>query len=67
MIHDLDLKLTTNQVRSFAAYEEDLYTKIVPLIHDTFEELDEDSAALLQRFFRAHGDAIRLSIAKLTR
>ena len=67
MIHDLDLKLTTNQVRSFAAYEEDLYTKIVPLIHDTFEELDEDSAELLQRFFRAHGDAIRLSIAKLTR
>lgn len=67
MIHDLDLKVTTGQVRSFAAYEEDLYTKIVPLIHDTFEELDEESADLLQRFFRAHGDAIRLSIAKITR
>jgi hypothetical protein len=67
MIHDLDLKVATGQVRSFAAYEEDLYTKIVPLIHDTFEELDEESADLLQRFFRAHGDAIRLSIAKVTR
>ncbi len=67
MIHDLDNNLSSGQIRSFLAYEEDLYTKVVPLIHDTFEELDEDSANLLQRFFRAHGTAVRHSIAKTTR
>jgi len=65
MIHDLDNSLDT--VRSFAAYEEDLYNKVVPLIHDTFEELDEDSAMVLQSFFVAHGAAVRHVIAKTTR
>jgi hypothetical protein len=67
MIHDLDANLTTGQLRSFAAYEEELYSKVVPLIHDTFEELDGDSAAILHRFFHAHGVAVRQSIAKTTR
>ena len=65
MIHDLDAGLDT--VRSFAAYEEDLFNKVVPLIHDTFEELDEDSAMVLQSFFVAHGAAVRHAIAKTTR
>ena len=65
MIHDLDNGLDT--VRSFAAYEEDLFNKVVPLIHDTFEELDEDSAMVLQSFFVAHGAAVRHAIAKTTR
>ena len=65
MIHDLDNSLDT--IRSFAAYEEDLYNKVVPLIHDTFEELDEDSAMVLQSFFVAHGAAVRHAIAKTTR
>jgi len=72
MIHDLDANLTSvaggsTQYRSFQAYENDLYTKVVPLIHDTFEELDEGSSDLLQRFFRAHGTAVRHSIARTTR
>ena len=67
MIHDLDANLSSGQLRSFAAYEEDLYSKAIPLIHDTFEELDADSADLLQRFFQAHGNAVRHSIAKTTR
>ena len=67
MIHDLDANLSTGRLRSFAAYEEDLYTKVVPLIHDTFEELDSDSVDLLQRFFLAHGTAVRHTIAKTTR
>ncbi len=67
MIHDLDANLSSGNLRSFAAYEEDLYTKVVPLIHDTFEELDSDSAAVLHRFFQAHGTAVRHSIAKTTR
>jgi len=46
MLNDLDRSL--EHVRSFEAYEDELYSKIVPLIYDTFEELDEDSAAVLQ-------------------
>ena len=67
MIHDLDSNLSSGEIRSFAAYEEELYTKVVPLIHDTFEELDPDSAELLQNFFQAHGNAVRHSIARTTR
>ena len=65
MIHDLDANL--DDIRSFSAYEDDLYAKVVPLIHDTFEELDEDSAQVLQSFFVAHGGAVRHAIAKTTR
>ena len=46
MLNDLDSSL--EHMRSFQAYEDELYSKIVPLIYDTFEELDEDSAAVLQ-------------------
>ena len=65
MIHDLDANL--DDIRSFSAYEDELYAKVVPLIHDTFEELDEDSAQVLQAFFVAHGAAVRHAIAKTTR
>jgi len=37
------------------------------LIHNTFEELDEASAEILQNFFVAHGAAVRHAIAKTTR
>ncbi len=67
MIHDLDANLSSGKIRSFAAYEEELYSKAIPLIHDTFEELDSESAELLQRFFHVHGNAVRHSIAKTTR
>jgi hypothetical protein len=67
MIHDLDVNLSSGKIRSFAAYEEELYSKAIPLIHDTFEELDTESAELLQRFFHVHGNAVRHSIAKTTR
>ena len=42
MLADLDLSLHT--MRSFEAYENDLPTKVIPMIHDTFEELDEESS-----------------------
>jgi hypothetical protein len=67
MIHDLDVNLSSGNLRSFAAYEEDLYTKVVPMIHGTFEEVDADSANVLQRFFHAHGIAVRYSIARTTK
>ena len=65
MLADLDLSLHT--MRSFEAYENDLSTKVIPMIHDTFEELDEESAMVLQTFFAAHGAAARHAIAKTTR
>lgn len=55
MIHDLNANLSSGTLRSFISYEEDLYKKVVPLIHGTFEELDEESSTLLQKFFQAHG------------
>lgn len=65
MLQDLDSSL--EKVRSFEQYEEDIYTQIIPLIHETFEELDEESASVLQAFFAAHGQATRLAIARTTR
>ena len=65
MIHDLDHDL--DAIRSFAAYEERLSTTVVPLLHSTFEELDEDSAQVLQAFFVAHGAAVRHAVARTTR
>lgn len=67
MIHDLDVSVTSGNIKSFAAYEKDIYNKVVPLIHETFEELDEQSVDLLQSFFQAHANAVRFSIAKNTR
>jgi UDP-glucose 6-dehydrogenase len=67
MIHDLNSNLSSGILRSFNAYEEELYKKVVPLINGTFEELDEESSTLLQKFFKAHGGAVRHSIAKATR
>jgi hypothetical protein len=65
MIHDLDASL--DSTRSFDAYEAHLINVAVPLIHGTFEELDEESAGILQQFFRAHGMAARLAVARWTR
>ena len=56
MIHDLDAGLET--MRSFDAYEEYLTNKVVPLISGHFEELDNDSAGMLQLFFCVHGMAV---------
>lgn len=65
MLHDLDAGL--DDVKSFAAYEEYLMNAAVPLIHGTFEELDEESARMLQLFFRVHGMAARMATARWTR
>ena len=65
LLHDLDAGLET--VRSFAAHEEDLMTKVIPTLYGTLEEVDEESSALLQAFFQAHGLAVRHAIARNTR
>ena len=65
MIHDLDASL--DNMKSFAAYEEYLLNVAVPLIYGSFEELDEESAGMLQLFFRVHGMAVRMVVARWTR
>ena len=46
VLHDLDVGL--EHVSSFAAYEEDLYQKVIPTLYGRFEELDEESSRILQ-------------------
>lgn len=46
MIHDLDNQLV--DIRSFAAHEDELYGRIIPLIHDTFELMDDTTSDVLQ-------------------
>ena len=46
MIHDLDNQL--GEIRSFAAHEDELYGRIIPLIHDTFELMDDTTSDILQ-------------------
>jgi hypothetical protein len=65
MIHDLDASLDT--MKSFAAYEEYLVNVAVPLLYGSFEELDEESAGVLQAFFAVHGAAVRMVVARWTR
>jgi len=65
MIYDLDADL--DRVRSFAAHEEELYGRIIPLLYDTFEAMDDHTADVLQAYFAAYAVAVRFSIAKKTR
>ena len=65
LIHDLDASLDT--MKSFAAYEEYLIKVAVPLMYGSFEELDEESSTLLQLFFKVHGMAVRMVVARWTR
>lgn len=46
ILHDLDVGL--EKVSSFAAYEHDLYDKVIPTLYGRFEELDEESSLVLQ-------------------
>ena len=65
LLHDVDAGL--EKVRSFQAHEDELYNKIIPLIHDTFESYDEETANVLQSFFGAYTLAVRHAIARNTR
>jgi hypothetical protein len=65
MIHDLDTDL--ENIRSFAAHEEELYSRIIPLLHDTFEAMDDRTTEVLSAYFAAYAVAVRYAIAKKTR
>ena len=66
--HDLDATLDSDGgPRSFATYKEYLTGVAVPLLHGTFEELDDESANYLQLFFRVHRMAVRMVVARWTR
>ena len=56
-----------DRIRSFAAYEKNLTKKIIPTIHENFEELDEESTEVLAKFFMWHGAAVRFYTARETR
>ena len=65
MIHDLDSDL--EHIRSFAAHEDELYGRIIPLLYDTFEAMDDTTSNVLQAYFAAYAVAVRFAIAKKTR
>jgi hypothetical protein len=65
MIHDLDADL--EHVRSFSAHEDELYGRIIPLLYDTFEAMDDHTSDVLQAYFAAYAVAVRFAIAKKTR
>jgi hypothetical protein len=65
MIHDLDSDL--ENIRSFAAHEEELYSRIIPLLYDTFEAMDDRTSEVLSAYFAAYAVAVRYAIAKKTR
>lgn len=61
LLHDLDISLQT--VRSYQQYEDDLIIKIVPLIRDTFDSYDDDTASVLQSYFGAYSLATKYAVA----
>lgn len=65
LFHDLDAGLSKQ--RSLAAHEQYLTETVIPLIHDTFESYDEESAQVLEQFFATYTVAVRHAIAKNTR
>ena len=65
LLHEVDVGL--DKMRSFAVHERELTRRIIPLIYDTFEEYDDDTAQVLQTFFAAYSLAVRYAIAKNTR
>jgi hypothetical protein len=65
LFHDLDAGLSKQ--RSLAAHEQYLTDTVIPLIHDTFEAYDEESAQVLEQFFATYTVAVRHAIAKNTR
>ena len=71
MLRDLDARLSESGNDggglSLAAYEEELFVGVIPLLHGTFEELDDTSSEVLRMFFESHGSAVRLSTAKSLR
>ena len=65
MIHDLDAQL--QDIRSFAKHEDELYGRIIPLLYDTFEAMDDQTSDVLQAYFAAYAVAVRYAIAHKTR
>mmetsp|Transcript_53788 Transcript_53788/g.79941 ORF Transcript_53788/g.79941 Transcript_53788/m.79941 type:complete len:299 (+) Transcript_53788:60-956(+) len=64
LLHDLDRELENPKMVSFAAHQIHIFTKVLPMIQDTFEELDKATAAVLQRFFAAYESAVKHVICR---
>ncbi|GKY90467.1 hypothetical protein MPSEU_000020500 [Mayamaea pseudoterrestris] len=65
LLQDLDAGL--EQLRSLAAHQSVLYERVIPIIHETFSEMDAETAQLLEQYFQAYSLAVRYAIAKNTR
>ncbi|KAJ1454696.1 hypothetical protein M885DRAFT_521275, partial [Pelagophyceae sp. CCMP2097] len=65
LVSELDSALSG--FSSFEEYEYHLGSRIAPMLHSRFTELDEDSADLLKDFFEAYGATVRRSTQKATR
>ena len=52
---------------SVRQHESELVERVIPLIHDTFESYDDQTAHVLQSFFAAYSMAVRFAIARNTR
>ena len=65
LISDLNANLADFQ--SFEHWELEISSQLVPMLHAKFEELDADSADVLQHFFATYGKAVRATADGATR
>jgi hypothetical protein len=65
VLQELDVAL--DQVRSLAAHQDLLYQKVIPLLHDSLDGVDDETALVLENYFQAYSLAARYYIAKNTR
>lgn len=65
LLHDLDSAL--DECHSLAANEDALYQQVIPLLQDTLETYDADTATVLQTYFQAYTQVVRYYVAYNTR
>lgn len=65
LVRDLNKQLV--HYTSFALFETELERRIIPLVYQTFEELDEDAVERLTTFFQRYGEMVRFNSSVQTR
>jgi len=68
-VHQLvsDLNASLPGFDSFERWEHEIATQLVPLLHNKFDGLDEDSVAVLWSYFEAYGKAVRANADRAAR
>lgn len=62
-----DLNANVTSFTSLEMWESEIAAQIIPMLHNKFSQLDEDSADHLQAFFRAYGQVVRWLATDSTR